>query len=44
MGKQLTLLVVGNAVCLTANVAMAQPTAGWTVIAAWPSFALIGAC
>ena len=37
------LLVVGSAASLTANVAVAQPTAAGRVIAAWPSFALIGA-
>jgi Protein of unknown function (DUF2637) len=38
-----TLLVVGSAASLAANVAVAQPTAAGRVIAAWPSFALIGA-
>ena len=37
------LLVVGSAASLVANVAVAQPTAAGRVIAAWPSFALIGA-
>jgi hypothetical protein len=37
------LLVVGSAGSLAANVAVAQPTAAGRVIAAWPSFALIGA-
>ncbi len=37
------LLVVGGAASLAANVAVAQPTAAGRVIAAWPSFALIGA-
>jgi hypothetical protein len=37
-----TLLVVGSAASLAANVAVAQPTAAGRVIAAWPSFALIG--
>ena len=37
------LLVVGSAASLAANVAVAQPTATGRVIAAWPSFALIGA-
>jgi len=37
------LLVVGSAASLAANVAVAQPTAVGRVIAAWPSFALIGA-
>jgi hypothetical protein len=37
------LLAVGSAASLAANVAVAQPTAAGRVIAAWPSFALIGA-
>src|SRR5579859_3614713 len=37
------LLVIGSAASLAANVAVAQPTAAGRVIAAWPSFALIGA-
>jgi hypothetical protein len=37
------LLVIGSAASLAANVAVAQPTAVGRVIAAWPSFALIGA-
>src|SRR5262245_62162918 len=37
------LLVAGIAASLAANVAVAQPTAAGRVIAAWPSFALIGA-
>jgi Protein of unknown function (DUF2637) len=37
------LLVVGSAASLAANVAVAQPTAAGRVIAAWSSFALIGA-
>jgi hypothetical protein len=37
------LLVAGSAASLAANVAVAQPTAAGRVIAAWPSFALIGA-
>jgi hypothetical protein len=37
------LLVVGSVASLAANVAVAQPTAAGRVIAAWPSFALIGA-
>src|SRR5215467_10492336 len=37
------LLVVGSAASLAANVAVAQPTVAGRVIAAWPSFALIGA-
>ena len=39
-----SLLVIGSAASLAANVAVAQPTAAGRVIAAWPSFALIGAC
>jgi hypothetical protein len=35
--------VAGSAASLVANVAVAQPTAAGRVIAAWPSFALIGA-
>jgi hypothetical protein len=38
-----TLLVVGSAASLAANAAVAQPAAAGRVIAAWPSFALIGA-
>jgi hypothetical protein len=37
------LLAIGSAASLAANVAVAQPTAAGRVIAAWPSFALIGA-
>jgi len=37
------LLVTGSAASLAANVAVAQPTVAGRVIAAWPSFALIGA-
>jgi hypothetical protein len=37
------LLAAGSAASLAANVAVAQPTAAGRVIAAWPSFALIGA-
>jgi hypothetical protein len=37
------LLAVGSAASLAANVAVAEPTAAGRVIAAWPSFALIGA-
>jgi Protein of unknown function (DUF2637) len=37
------LLVAGSAASLAANVAVAQPTAAGRVIAAWPSFARIGA-
>src|SRR5258708_16362224 len=37
------LLVVGSVASLAANVAVAEPTATGRVIAAWPSFALIGA-
>jgi Protein of unknown function (DUF2637) len=35
------LLVVGSVTSLAANVAVAEPTVTGTVIAAWPSFALI---
>jgi hypothetical protein len=37
------LLVVGSVASLAANVAVAEPTTMGRVIAAWPSFALIGA-
>src|SRR5215470_1640905 len=37
------LLVAGSAASLAANVAVARPTAAGRVIAAWPSFPLIGA-
>ena len=37
------LLVAGSTASLAANVAVAQPTLVGRVIAAWPSFALIGA-
>src|SRR5262249_30181858 len=37
-----TLLAVGSVASLAANVAVAEPTATGRVIAAWPSFALIG--
>src|SRR6266851_4665261 len=37
------LLVVGSVASLAANVEVAEPTATGRVIAAWPSFALIGA-
>jgi hypothetical protein len=37
------LLVVGSVASLAANVAVAEPTSIGRVIAAWPSFALIGA-
>ncbi|GAA2080742.1 DUF2637 domain-containing protein [Actinomadura alba] len=37
-----TLLVVGSAASLAANVAVAEPSAVGRVIAAWPSCALIG--
>jgi Protein of unknown function (DUF2637) len=37
------LLAVGSAASLSANVAVAEPTVYGRVIAAWPSFALIGA-
>jgi hypothetical protein len=36
------LLVTGSVASLAANVAVAEPTAAGRVIAAWPSFALIG--
>jgi hypothetical protein len=36
------LLVTGSLASLAANVAVAEPTAAGRVIAAWPSFALIG--
>jgi hypothetical protein len=36
------LLVIGSVASLAANVAVAEPTAAARVIAAWPSFALIG--
>jgi len=38
-----TLLAAGSAASLAANVAVAEPTVYGRVIAAWPSFALIGA-
>ena len=37
------LLVVGSVASLAANVAIAQPRAAGRVMAAWPSFGLIGA-
>jgi hypothetical protein len=37
------LLVVGSLASLSANVAVAEPTATGRVVAAWPSFALIAA-
>ena len=37
------LLVMGSVASLAANVAVAQPTVTGRMIAAWPSFALIGA-
>jgi hypothetical protein len=37
------LLIVGSVASLAANVAVAEPTPTGRVIAAWPSFALIGA-
>jgi hypothetical protein len=37
------LLASGSAASLAANVAVAEPTPYGGVIAAWPSFALIGA-
>src|SRR5215469_12206309 len=36
------LLVIGSVASLAANVAVAEPTAAGRMIAAWPSFALIG--
>jgi Protein of unknown function (DUF2637) len=36
------LLVIGSVASLAANVAVAEPTPAGRVIAAWPSFALIG--
>jgi hypothetical protein len=36
------LLVIGSVASLAANVAVAEPTLTGRVIAAWPSFALIG--
>ncbi|MBB4930667.1 hypothetical protein F4561_001487 [Lipingzhangella halophila] len=38
-----TLLIVGSAASLAANVAVAEPTVWSRVIHAWPSFALMGA-
>ncbi|MEV4170235.1 DUF2637 domain-containing protein [Nonomuraea sp. NPDC049709] len=38
-----TMLVIGSLASLSANVAVAEPTLVGRVIAAWPSFALIGA-
>jgi hypothetical protein len=38
-----TLLVIGSVASLAANVAVAEPTVMGRAIAAWPSFALIGA-
>jgi hypothetical protein len=40
---QVGLLAAGSAASLGANIAVAEPTAYGRVIAAWPSFALIGA-
>jgi hypothetical protein len=37
-----TLLVIGSAASLAANVAVAEPSAVGRLIAAWPSLALIG--
>jgi hypothetical protein len=39
----LTLLIVGSLASLAANVAVADPTATSRLIAAWPSFAFVGA-
>jgi hypothetical protein len=41
-GMPWALLVVGSAGSLAANVAVAEPTLTGQVIAAWPSFVLIG--
>lgn len=38
-----TLLIIGSAASLAANVAVADPTVWSRIIHAWPSFALIGA-
>jgi hypothetical protein len=38
-----TLLIVGSLASLSANVAVADPTAISRLIAAWPSFAVVGA-
>ena len=38
-----SLLIIGSAASLAANVAVADPTAWSRIIHAWPSFALIGA-
>ncbi len=38
-----TLLIIGSAASLAANVAVADPTTWSRIIHAWPSFALIGA-
>lgn len=38
-----TLLVIGSAASLAANVAVAEPSATGRIIAAWPSFSLIAA-
>jgi len=42
-GLPWALLAVGSVASLAANVAVAEPTVTGRVIAAWPSFALIGA-
>jgi hypothetical protein len=42
-GLPWALLAAGSAASLAANIAVAEPTAYGRVIAAWPSFALIGA-
>jgi hypothetical protein len=41
-GRGGALLVIGIAASLAANVAVAEPVVTGRVIAAWPSFALIG--
>lgn len=38
-----SLLIVGSLASLAANVAVAEPTLTGCVVAAWPSFALVGA-
>ncbi|MFC4914082.1 DUF2637 domain-containing protein [Actinomadura gamaensis] len=38
-----TLLIIGTLASLAANVAVAEPTTTGRIIAAWPSFALVGA-
>jgi hypothetical protein len=43
MHEPWALLLIGSAASLAVNVAVAEPTAYERMIAAWPSFALIGA-